>query len=467
MPIFTVDATGVHAPSLEDALADIRQQLADIFGDDLANADQTPQGQLAGIIAVLEAVVGEALVNLGTAFDPDNAVGTQLDRLYGLLDILRQTATRSRVTATVTGEPGTGLDAGARARTTAGAEFRTIATTVLAPSPGVTVEMEAVEEGQIAAAVGTLTQIVTVVPGWETITNAEDAVLGQARQDDPAYRAAYRRRTAHRSTGSLSAMESALSVALASKYRVVENLMNGQAVNQEWAVDAHHILVVAQGGTNGDIRRAVENYRGMGVGTMVGIVGGTANESALDGITAGTLEFGGATYSSIDLSGSLTPAQKATALTTALAGSDVTFRSIDSLYIAMFGWRPNRTPNFNDNALTQALGLDPDNQASYPAGPFQRPRQRELTIAITIERQSVFPADGLNLARAAVNAVVADYGIGQQAWSNDFLQNVEAIGGTRITAITVEYDSMNASGVDVPLDATWVLPATNLTITIS
>ena len=39
-----------------------RQQLADIFGDDIANADQTPQGQLAGLIAVLEAVIGEALV---------------------------------------------------------------------------------------------------------------------------------------------------------------------------------------------------------------------------------------------------------------------------------------------------------------------------------------------------------------------------------------------------------------------
>ena len=48
-------------------------------------------------------------MSLGAATDPDNAVGTQLDRLYSLLDILRQIATRSRVTATVTGEAGTGL----------------------------------------------------------------------------------------------------------------------------------------------------------------------------------------------------------------------------------------------------------------------------------------------------------------------------------------------------------------------
>ena len=55
MPIFTVDGEGVHAPSLETALITVRQQFADLFGEELANADQTPQGQLAGIIAVLQA----------------------------------------------------------------------------------------------------------------------------------------------------------------------------------------------------------------------------------------------------------------------------------------------------------------------------------------------------------------------------------------------------------------------------
>ena len=93
----------------KQAQADTRQQFADIFGDDLANADQTPQGQLAGIIAVLEAVIGEALVRLGNATSVNDAVGTQLDTLGELLDILRQRPTRSRVTATVTGVAGTNL----------------------------------------------------------------------------------------------------------------------------------------------------------------------------------------------------------------------------------------------------------------------------------------------------------------------------------------------------------------------
>ena len=36
-------------------------------------------------------------------------------------------------------------------------------------------------------------------------------------------------------------------------------------------------------------------------------------------------------------------------------------------------------------------------------------------------------------------------------WLNDLLRAAEGVGGTRITAITVEYNSVDASGVDVPL----------------
>ena len=62
MAIFTVDEHGVTAPSLDQALADIRAQFGDLFGEDLAGEAQTPQGQLAGVIALLEAIIGESLV---------------------------------------------------------------------------------------------------------------------------------------------------------------------------------------------------------------------------------------------------------------------------------------------------------------------------------------------------------------------------------------------------------------------
>ena len=466
MAIFEVDATGVHVPSLEEAQANVLAQLSAIFGDDLARASQTPQAQLAGVIAILEAIVGEALVRLGNAQDPDKAVGTQLDTIGSLLDILRDQATRSRVTATVTGVPGTNLPALSRAKTTAEAEFRTTTSVTLAPQPGVTVDMEAVDFGPVEAAAGTLTEIVTVIPGWETITNVSAAVVGVSRQGDPAYRTARRTRTAHRSLGPMSALEAAVDEALGGKSRVAENATTAAVVLQEWSINPHSILVVAQSGTDGDIRRAIETHRGMGVGTMVGIVGGTPDNSALDAVNNGTVNWNGTDYTGLDLTTSTDDAAKATTLTTLLDGTGVTVRAIDGIYIAMFGWQPAVTPMFGTGTVITDFGLAPA-VSDYPTGPFVRPRERTLTVMMAVTQGAGFPADGLALLRASALRVASGYQIGQQAWSNDFLQAAEAVTGTRITAITVQHNGTAVSGVDIPLDALYVLPTANISIVIT
>ena len=466
MPIFEVDGTGVTVPSLEEALAAVRQQMADIFGDDLADADQTPQGQLAGIIAVLEAVIGEALTDLSNATSADDAVGAQQDALFGLLDVLRQVATRSRVTATLTGVAGTGVAAGSRARTAAGAEFRTIADVTIAPSPGVTVEMEAVNTGPVEALAGAITSIVTVIPGWETVTNASAAIPGTARQTDPRYRTAYRTRTAHRASGPLAALEAGLDEALAGKFVAKENNDDMGLVIQEWYLKPHAVLAIAQSGSNGDIMRAVETHRGMGAPTMTGIIGGTPDNNALDAVSNGTVSWNGTDYTGLDLTGASTPAEKATALTTLLAGTGVVVRAIDDIYIAMFGWHPSVTPMFGVGTVEADFGLAPA-VSTYSPGPFVRTRDRDLTLTAAVSRQAKFPADGLNLLRAAVTAVVDTYTVGQQAWLGDFEQAMEAVQGTRVTSISLQHNSVDVSGVDVSLDSVYTLPAANITITIS
>lgn len=461
MTTFTVDAQGVRVPSLEEALTNVRNQLSAIFGEDLSAAAQTPQGQLAGVIAMLEAVVGEALVSLGNVTDIDASVGAQLDRICGLLDVYRVLATKSRVTATLTGVAGTTVARGSRARTTEDAVFETVADVVLAPSPGVSVDMQSVEDGPVVAEAGTLTQIVTVVPGWETVTNGADAVLGMSRQGDPAYRSSYRVRTAHRAEATLAALSSALESAAATKHEVVENRTGAALTEQGLVVDPHHVLVVARGGTDTDITRAVENHRGMGCGTMVAIVGGAPNEGNLDTTANGTITWDGTAYTGLDLRGGLTSAQKAAAVTTLLAGTGVTVRAVDGLYLAMFGWKPGETPNFGDGATEVALGLAPA-ASNYPPGPFLRPRERPLTVTATFRRSAQFPANGLELMRAAVNRVVEGYEIGGQAWLGDFTVAIESIPGTRAMSLSVQHSGADVSGIDIPLDALWTLPDANL-----
>lgn len=463
----TVNAQGVQASSLEEAQTETQADFRTIFGDELAQDPQTPQGQLAGLMALLEADVGEVAVRLGNAVSVDHAAGVALFALGSLLDVRRISGRRSQVTATLTGVNGANVPAGSRARTTAGDEFRTLADVVLA-STGVTVDMESVDEGPVVAAAGTLTQIVTVIPGWETITNASDAVVGRTLQTEQEYRAAYETRTAHSAVGPLAALRAALVEALAGKNEVVENTDSAGAVIGQWPVGRNAILVVAESGTDADITRAVETHRGLGCGTMAGIVGATPNETALAAVTDGTVTWNGTDYTGLNLSSATTPAQRAAALTTLLAADPVppTVVAVDGLYIAAFRWHPGRTPNFGTGAVETAFGLAAG-AAAYPAGPFVRPRARPLTVTLAVTRQPGFPADGLNLIRSAVTNVVNGYGIGEQLWLNDLLSAAEGVGGTRVTSATVQHNSTDVSGVVVPFDGLWTLPAANLTVTIT
>ena len=161
-------------------------------------------------------------------------------------------------------------------------------------------------------------------------------------------------------------------------------------------------------------------------------------------------------------------ALKAAALTALLADVGVSVAAVDGVYLATFGWRPARSPVFGDGTVADAFGLSPAGGASYPIGPFQRPRERELIVAVNVTRDAaLFPGDGLSLIRSAVISRVGAYGLGEQLWLNDLLVVVEQIAGTRVTTMTVQHDSADVTGEDVPLDSRWTLPEANLTVTIT
>ena len=142
-----------------------------------------------------------------------------------------------------------------------------------------------------------LTSIVTVIPGWETITNLNAAVLGVARDADQVYREQYKLRTAQRSIGPSPALESAQAEAGAARSKVTENNTDLAIIVQQWTIFPHAILVMVEGGSDNDVRRAVENHRGMGAGTGAAVIGGTPSTlNTLQGITNGTLTWDGEDY---------------------------------------------------------------------------------------------------------------------------------------------------------------------------
>ena len=158
----------------------------------------------------------------------------------------------------------------------------------------------------------------------------------------------------------------------------------------------------------------------------------------------------------LDLTSAGTPALKAAALQTLLANTGVLVRYIDTRYVAVFPWRPNRDPEFGTGTVETAFGLDAT-AATGSVGPFIRPQERALTCTFTLTRRTGFPADGLARARNVVLQRVTEYGIGEELWEADLSCVAEAIPGTRITNFVIQYNGANVSGVAVPLDIRWTL----------
>lgn len=467
VPWFVVDKAGTRILSLDEAHANAFEVLAELFGADLSSAPQTPQGQIAGAVGLLAVQGGEALVAEDNARDLATAVGSQLDAYGSILQIRRRKAARSQVTATVTGVAGTNLPAASVAETTDGARFRTTAAVVLGPA-GVSVDMESVDEGPVEAAAGTLTKIVSVTAGWETVTNPSAAQVGRAAEGDVAYRALYQTRTNRNAVGTTAAVEAAVEQAGATQGRAHDNADSDPAVIQGFTVRPFGMLVIAEGGTDAAVRRAVETTRSMGCPVMTALRGGPPNDSALGSVTNGMVEWAGDDFTGLDLSGASDGPARAAALTALLAAAatPVTVAFIDGRYVAQFVWFPDRAPVFGDGTVETAFGLD-SASTSGGEGPFVRVRTRDLTVTVDVTRQVGFPADGVSQIRSALVALVAAYPLGGQVWSNDLLAAAEAVSASRVTSISVQYAGAAVSGVEPPADVVWALPVANLTINVT
>ena len=188
-----LSSTGFTTKTIDEILSEIEtDQRAKIA----ANLDQSPTsvvGQLNGIFAEREYQLWLVLRDLFNAFTPGGATGNALARLSLLTGTRRQKATRSTVTATVNLDNGVTLPQGSQASVSGDptAVFET--TEEVSNSSGsaanVSVDMQSVDTGPIRANAGTLTEIETPISGWNSITNAADATLGQNIESDADLRA--------------------------------------------------------------------------------------------------------------------------------------------------------------------------------------------------------------------------------------------------------------------------------------
>ena len=138
------------------------------------------------------------------------------------------------------------------------------ATGTIVMLPATAVNVEASETGSIQALTGTLTEIVTSIPGWSRAENETDATKGSAAETDAAFRV--RREIALLGLGAatIDAIRGAvLSVDGVSTARVFEN--NEAEADPVSGRPAHSVEVLALGGVDQDILQVIFDKKSAGI----------------------------------------------------------------------------------------------------------------------------------------------------------------------------------------------------------
>ncbi|KKM13408.1 hypothetical protein LCGC14_1716530 [marine sediment metagenome] len=332
------DGTGFNKKTLSDVQNDVEQrQLADIRADLDVSADG-PVGQINGTIVQEISELWDVAQAVQGARDPNNATGSALDALMAITGAFRLAATRSMFAAadsnplTLIGTPTTVVSSGSQASVTGtGDKYNTTANatitavgiwitvtayvvgdrrtnvgevyevTIAGTSGGtgpvgttqgvtevdgtvtwrnlgtgtgaVDVDAESDQLGPINGNAFTVTAIETPVSGWVDVINLADETTGTNLETDEAAR--IRRELLLRQSGkaTLEALRAAvLSVALVTEVFVFENTT---LVTDGDGVPGKAFEVVAEGGTDANIRQAIFDTKPVGIephGTVSGVV---------------------------------------------------------------------------------------------------------------------------------------------------------------------------------------------------
>lgn len=255
-----IQSSGVIIPDVSDLRTDVEDEYKDVFGQDFVVDPETPEGVLIDAEVSSRESLAQNNAELANQINPNQAGGVFLDALWALTGGSRTPGTRSLVTCTLTGVPGTVILEGRRVKTNVADTkiFRLISAATIGVGGTVTAVLESEDIGPIPAASGTLTEIIDKVLGWDTITNASAATLGKAQESDADSR--------NRRRATLALHGRALIEAITSEVRNVanvrdavgrENITNTTAIIDGLSVSAHSLRVVALGGIDADVAFAL------------------------------------------------------------------------------------------------------------------------------------------------------------------------------------------------------------------
>jgi hypothetical protein len=255
-PVF--GPAGFIAPAESDVLAGTFADINAAFGGNLDPGLSTPQGQLASSFTAVIGDKNDQFLAYINGVDPAFAAGRMQDGIARIYFITRNPALPTIVTATCTGLPGVVIPPGAVALATDGNLYVCTGGGTIGPGGSVSLQFACVVTGPIACPATSLSSIYRAIPGWDTVTNAADGVLGVNVETRAAFETRRQQSVAKNSVGMLSSILGAvLDVPGVLDAYAISNDTGGTATIGGLSFGANQLYVAAIGGDPQTIANAI------------------------------------------------------------------------------------------------------------------------------------------------------------------------------------------------------------------
>lgn len=265
--------TGLYAESVEDVRQSVRQGWKDAFRRDglpeLNTEPETPAGQL--IDSQTAAIVDKdnEVLFLGNQFNPLTASGVWQDALGKIYFLTRKTAQASEAVCQCNGLAGTVITQGARIKSSAdGSEWACMEAVTIPATGSAQARFQAQTPGPLVALANTLTEIVTVTPGWDSVTNPAAAVVGRDSESQLEFEKRRYNSVAANARGSVAALYGAIAnLPDVLDVVVLENVGNDPIASWGVTIPGHSVWIAVTGGTDSEIAETIYRKKDAGCGT--------------------------------------------------------------------------------------------------------------------------------------------------------------------------------------------------------
>lgn len=271
LPDISFAASGPQVPDAPEVLAWVQARFQEAFGPELNLDQSTPQGQLITTLTACIVAKNSELLYLAQMFDPDTAEGVFQDALGRIYFLNRQAAASSVADCLCVGLPGTvipgtdGDSTPALAQDESGRQWRCTRTGTIPESGSLTLPFASVDTGPIPCPARSIATIVSVIAGWDTITNPEAGVVGRDVEGRAAFETRRRQSVALNGLGPVAAIYSRVMAVDGVIDALVEQNVTDEPISiGTVALKPHSVYVSVVGGEDADVAQAIARSKSAG-----------------------------------------------------------------------------------------------------------------------------------------------------------------------------------------------------------